>query len=322
MTDDNISDNQLRLLNIFLPLAMEKFNAARKNNIRFVHYTTADAAMNILRSKEVWMRKTSCMNDYMEVKQGIDCLVKAYHSKVGEQLQATLNEICSGIADEIANLFDDWIPHFVNDTYIACLSEHKVTEDAHGRLSMWRAYSQSTGVALVLNNAPFLAYVGPSGVYSSPVAYLDDEAFECELQRVVEGIRGNEAFLRGQGRETLVGAVFNAFKCAALCTKHPGFIEEREWRAIYMPLMEKSPRVKICIEAVAGTPQTICKFSLMNSPGDSVSGIELPELLDRIIVGPTKYPEAMFEAFTSLLAGAEVNDPASRVHISGIPLRL
>ena len=80
MTDDNLSDDQLHLLNIFHPFAMEMINKARKNNTRFVHYTSADAAAKILETKQVWLRKTSCMNDYMEVRHGLDWVRVSYGS--------------------------------------------------------------------------------------------------------------------------------------------------------------------------------------------------------------------------------------------------
>ncbi len=215
------------------------------------------------------------------------------------------------------------MPYFHNTTYIACLSEHTDDDDdKYGRLSMWRAYGESTGVALVLNNAPFLAYIGPPGVYSSPVLYLDDELFELELQKVVGGIRCHYDFLRDQGRDTVCDAMFNAFKFSVLCTKHPGFSEEREWRVIYMPSMEQSPNVERSIEIVNGTPQPICKFRLKNLPEIGLTGLEIPEILDQVIIGPTKYPDAICEAFVALLERAEVKDAESRIRVTSIPLRL
>ena len=321
MTEVNLSEDDLRLFSIFHPHLLNKLHEAREGDIRLVHYTTAAAAMNILRTTDVWLRKTSCMSDYMEVRHGIDCLVRAFQGETGKQLIETLNQLGDGIADEVANLFDGWRPHLEYGTYIACLSEHTSAEDAHGRLSMWRAFSESTGVALVLRNTPFLAYTGPPGVYSSPVLYLDDASFEVEMKNLIQRMMVYEDFLRCQTRETVIQAVFNVFKFAALCTKHPGFVEEREWRVIYTPEMVQSPHVRIEIESVNGIPQPICKFSLKEVPNSGYFGIEIPALLDRIIIGPTEYPHTIFEAFVTLLADAGVQNPADRVHMTGIPLR-
>ena len=322
MTDTNLLNDELSLVNIFHPRAMERLRKVRERNTLLVHYTTADAAMKILDSEQVWMRKISCMNDYMEVKQGLECLSQAYDGAAGEQLKKALNDMFPGFTAELEHLFNEWIPYFHNTTYIACLSEHSNDEDPHGRLSMWRAYGHSTGVALVLNNTPFLAYHGPPGVYSSPVLYLDDLSFEHELQEVVGKIRQNFDFVRNQGRDAVRSATFNAFKFAVLCTKHPGFREEREWRAIYMPSMEQSQNVETSIETVNGTPQPICKFRLKNSPDIGVTGLEVPELLNQVIIGPSKYPDAIYEAFVTRLAQTGMKDAASRVRVTSIPLRL
>ena len=268
------------------------------------------------------MRKISCMNDYREVKQGLDCLTQAYGGEVGEKFREILNDIFPGITAELEKLFNDWTPYFHHTTYIACLSEHTDDEDIHGRLSMWRAYGEATGVALVLSNRPFLAYTGPPGIYSSPVLYLDNASFEDELMKVIGAIRSNYEFLRDQDRDKVRGAIFNAFKFAVLCTKHPGFSEEREWRAIYMPSMERSPSVEKDVEIVNGTPQPICKFRLQNIPECGLTGFEISELLEKVIVGPTKYPDAIYEAFVTLLDRAGVKDAAKRVHVTSIPLRL
>ena len=69
--------DQIHLMQIFHPFAFERQTAVQSNGTRFVHYTRADSAMNILRTKEVWMRKTSCMDDFMEVEHGLECLLAA-----------------------------------------------------------------------------------------------------------------------------------------------------------------------------------------------------------------------------------------------------
>ncbi len=202
------------------------------------------------------------------------------------------------------------------------LSEHLDAEDSFGRLSMWRAFSETTGIALVLNNAPFFSLSNALKVYTSPVAYLDDEAFQQELIKVADGIKANADFVQAQGREAVIAYIFNAFKLAALCTKHPGFQEEKEWRVIYTPTMEKSSHLAKEIEVIGGTPQPVYKIPLRNVPEEDLIGVEIPELLERIIIGPTEYPSAMREAFETLLADAGVDDPVNRIRVSDIPLRV
>ena len=322
MAGMEITPDQIRLAGIFLPYAVERQNIVQSNGIRFVHYTRADAAMNILKTKTVWMRKTSCMNDFMEVEHGLECLAEAYRGEAGNRLKTALNGIFDGVSDEIEKLFNSWQPHFRTDTYITCFSEHLDAEDSFGRLSMWRAFSGATGIALVLNNAPFFSPSNALKAISSPVAYLDDRAFQRELIKVVDGIENNADFVQAQGREAVIAYIFNAFKLAALCTKHPGFQEEKEWRVVYTPTIEKSSHLVKEIQVIGGTPQPIYKIPLRNIPEEGLIGVDIPEFLERIIIGPTEYSSAMREAFETLLTDAGVDDPAQRVHVSDIPLRV
>ena len=321
MTDIDFASAQFRLAKIFHPHANRRIREIIDTNTRFVHYTSANAAMEILKTKTFWMRKTSCMNDFMEVQYGLNCLNNAYRGEVWKKLRKTLNSIIKGISDEIDNLFENLLPYLQSDIYIACFSEHLDDEDRHGRLSMWRAYSESTGVAFVLNNAPFLSEFAPLKVYTSPVAYFDNSNFQIEFERVVSNIEANRSFLLNLERNELVDRVLNALKFAALCIKHPGFKEEKEWRVIYIPSMEKSEHLEKGIKVIDGTPQPIYKIPLKNVPNEGIGGIEIPEILDRIIIGPTEFPDAIQEGFVDLLTDAGVADPEHRVWLTGIPLR-
>ena len=101
---------QQRLGHIFFPYATNRLNLIEKNHIRFVHYTNAEAAMNILHTKEIWMRESSCMNDFREVVHGLSCLEAAY--KGGEQrLKRALDRISDGMSIEVEKSFDGWVPN-------------------------------------------------------------------------------------------------------------------------------------------------------------------------------------------------------------------
>ena len=68
-----------RLSRIFNPGASRAISGAferqavKQENgsyLRFVHYTTAEAAIKILRSKTLYMRSTTAMADFSEVQHG------------------------------------------------------------------------------------------------------------------------------------------------------------------------------------------------------------------------------------------------------------
>ena len=309
-----------KICSIFFPLTKERQAQVKAQGTRFVHYTTAEAAVQILRSKTIWMRPSYCMNDFMEVEHGWKCLCSAYNNNE-IAFKSVLDGVFDGTSQEIEKLFNAWIPQFKLETYLSCFSEHQDSEDVHGRLSMWRAYGKTAGVALVFSSTPFLTPSHALKAYASPVAYLSEKDFETEFARVMKAVKANTELLRAQGRQSLLNWVFHMFRFAVLCTKHPGFAEEREWRVVYCPAFELSDLIAKDVQVIAGTPQPIYKIPLKDIPDKGLTGIEIPALLDQIIIGPSNYPLAMLNAFCSLLQEAGIPNPDAKIFPSNIPLR-
>ena len=126
--------------------------------LRFVHYTSAEAALSIIRSKRMWMRNTICMADYREVQHGFDILHKfsRTEAKIGGAFVAALDACVAGVAEESISLFNRWWSDIRHHTFITSISEHDDSEDFHGRLSMWRAFGMGAArVAIVFKVARF-----------------------------------------------------------------------------------------------------------------------------------------------------------------------
>jgi hypothetical protein len=312
--------DQLRPAKIFYPFAFERIAQASKDQIRFVHYTSADTAMRIIQNNEVWMRKASAMNDFMEIEHGFECLNIAYKGNK-ERFQSLFNGMFPGFTGRLEERFNDWLPHFRTDTYVTSVSVHDGSEDRYGRLSMWRAYGGVSGIAIVMKSTPFLQPSKALNAYTSPVAYLDHAGFDTQFNLLLDSVESNADFVRNMGEEAVFAFIFSAFRSAILCTKHPGFFEEKEWRVIHSPKFEKSDRIAAAIESIKGIPQTIYKIPLKDVPDENLVGIEIPELIDRIIVGPTQFPVEVHGAFIALLEAAGVTDAANKVVISDLPLR-
>jgi hypothetical protein len=309
-----------RLLSIFLPNAFNRFTHVRSNNLRFVHYTNADVAAQILKHKRIWMRLSSTMNDFMEIEHGFECLNATWKSNLGAEFKALLEQIRNGLSNEIETKFNAWLPGFRDQTYLTSFSEHDDDEDVLGRLSMWRAYGGSTGVAMVINNAPFLAESSELNIYSSPVGYHDTDSFALEFESVVGAVRKEMDFLKVQADEVIQAYVFHMLRFSILCTKHPGFREEREWRVIYNPSYEHSSQLEHHVETVRGIPQGVVKIPLKRFTAESLD-LQPRTLINRIIIGPNEYGTEMREAFLKLLRDARVPDGSVAVVNSHIPLR-
>lgn len=315
-----LSPEDVRRIQIFQPYLFERTMTARNVNQRFVHYTNADTALRIFRNREVWLRKSSCMNDFMEIEHGLNCLNAAMQAH-GDAIKSLFNGMFPGFHEKLIGLLNEWLPKFRSETYITCMSEHDVDEDRIGRLSMWRAYGGAAGVAVVMNGAPFLSPTEALKAYTSPVSYIYVATYPSVFEKFVKDVQENAEFVRSLGEEIVFNNVFEAFRSTLVCTKHPGFLEEREWRVIYSPALQTSPRVRREIESIAGVPQPVAKIPLVDVPTEGLVGIEIPALIERVIIGPTQYPAVIWEAFVAELHAAGVPDAEKKVIVSDIPLR-
>src|SRR5260370_11774677 len=188
---------------------------------------------------------------------------------------------------------------------------------------MWRAFGSgaTARVALVIKlNLRHNANI-PLQLILNPVGYFTDQELKNELDAVVSNIRAERDFLRGLKRELFVTSVFHMHVAHVVCLKHEGFHEEREWRIIYSPRRAPSPFIEAAIEVVSGTPQLGYKIPLDNNSSAGISGIALDDLFDRIIIGPSQFPWAMYEAFVAALDAAGIKDAGNRVLASQLPVR-
>jgi len=323
-----LHDEGVRIMSITMPHALKQMQAMYQRTPgqthgRFVHYTTAEAALNIIRTKRFWLRNTNCMSDYREVQHGFDIFNRYFLDAARRKAFVDAFDACTpGAADEAFAAFNNWWQDLRLNTYIACVSEHQDSEDVHGRLSMWRAFGGTgTRVGIVLR-LPYVSFSAVSlALNFSPVAYLSESDAHGVVDQVVANVRANRDYLRTLKREVLVQLVFQIFVSGIVCLKHEGFHEEREWRAIYTPKRWSSPLMQSSTEVVAGVPQVVYKIPLDSSASPLVSDLDFGQILDRLIVGPTPYPWPIYGAFVEVLKANGVQNAEERVFVSNIPIR-
>jgi hypothetical protein len=316
----------MQLQSIFMPYATKKAHdlyEATGTFARFVHYTSAEAALKIIKIKRIWMRNTTCMSDYSEVDHGYNIILKFFSNNDNKQEFIKVIEGCAiGVATEAIGLFDQLWSDIRFNTYIAAVSEHDVEEDSHGRLSMWRAFGGDVARVAIVINVPWISEGSEAlKIQFSPVAYLKEEEVYDELRTVINNVRANSDFLRSVDRQLIVNMIFNMLMIGVVCLKHEGFHEEREWRVIYAPKRLHSPLMESSTEVIGGIPQPVCKIPVDITVSDILSDLDLSKLFDRLIIGPSPYPWAMYESFVAALTEAGVADAGSRVFVSGIPIR-
>lgn len=316
-----------RLEGVFMPYATKRRNTIfepHRDYARFVHYTSAEAALSIIKSKRMWMRNTNCMTDYREVQHGFEILNKSLSHEIRKSQLFQALDLCSpNAAPEAIGLFNQWWNDIRFNTYIASISEHDDREDLHGRLSMWRAFASSNvaRVALVLRIPKLGAGSAGLNLMFSPVAYLNEGEVHTELDTIIQNIRTNCGFLRSVDRQFIIGMVFAMLLAGVVCLKHEGFHEEREWRVIYSPKRTPSSLMESSVEIIAGVPQIIHKIPLDTAVSATLADIDLSRMFDRLIIGPSPYPWPMYEAFVAALKEINVPNAEGQVFTSCIPIR-
>lgn len=322
---------------VFFPEAHRQVERVRAAGTRFVHYTSAESGIAILRSGRMLLRNSSMMNDFSEVHHGMHCLKLAYDGPLGERLKSAMRTVQPQLPEIVEANFNDQFGDVSAETYLISIAEHgdsesgDFLEDAFGRLSMWRAYASKNGVAFVFNNTPFVTESNALNAFTSPVVYGMASTFESEFEKLVSGIEAKIDMLVALGGKFFHDNLIKAFRFAVQSTKHPSFREEREWRVIYCPtllkrdgLLTEDQMIKIPTEIMTlkGVPQRVYAIPFKNHPNEGFVGATVAELIDRILIGPSQDAHAISQAFIAELNLCGVLDAADRVTITGVPLRI
>lgn len=313
-------------------IAFKKIHLAIKNlkdnKLNFVHYTNANTAYKIIENEELWLRNVRGMNDYKEIDYGRSQLINIFrdithHSKL-EQLIKKIDS--NKNYTDFYNVCEQYLKDIETRTYITCLSEHPSTEDNYGRLSMWRAYGRSTGVALILS--PVDLYTKPlkNNIFlTAPVIY-SDKAFFGILPNILDAFSSDDMiyFFKQKNIEDFFQILSRVIYVYILSIKHPGFAEEREWRIILSSFSEEDKQYidKDILEADVktdfGHPEKIYKIDLKKF--NFISN-DSPRLLKKIIIGPSGNANIIKDAFIHLFNSKGINNAEDLIQISDIPLR-
>jgi hypothetical protein len=233
ISEDEYKRNR-RLGSIFAPHAVMQINEtygvpeySKVDGLsaRFVHYTTAEAALKIIKSKRFWMRNTLCMTDYREVQHGLDLLLRFFGDQTKTALFYEAFDLSwPNAAKDAVALFNGWLPDIRGNTYIAALSKHHDSEDMNGRLSMWRGFGGPSvpRVAVVMKIPLLSGATDTLKILFSPVAYLDETKVNEVMRSIIESARKEAEFLKTVDRQMIIDHIFQMLLAAVACLKHEG----------------------------------------------------------------------------------------------------
>lgn len=325
-TEDEFARDR-KMESIFAPHARRRREQVYQSgqSQRFIHYTSAEAAIKIITQKRLWLRNSACMSDYREVQHGFEILKRFFADPVkAKSFTDAINEASPGAADEAIQNFNGWwgAGAIQFKTFIGSVSEHVAEEDVHGQLSMWRAFGGTTARVGLVINVPFRSPGAEAMKLTfNPVAYFKDAEADQMIPEVTKNICANMPFLKSVGRQEIVNWIFFMLLMGVTCMKHEGFREEKEWRVVHCPRLTPSPFIESATEIVGGIPQLVYKLPLDKSVNPILADLDLSNLFERLIIGPSPYPVAMFDAFMEALTKAGVVDAGMKIFVSNIPIR-
>jgi len=321
-----MSENSNKIASIFLPhLVTEKQRLENSEDIVFAHYTSAETAYKIFNNQTVWMRNARLMNDYREISHGVDAIKEFFgiNNSRGRSFWESLKQIHSEIFNYANEDFTNINFDLENNTYLASFSEHSLKSDPIGRLSMWRAYGGKEGVALLLNKSTLLSDNLKLDAWVYPVNYWDEDVVGNNFYTIMDNIESEIDFLKTIHIDKLRFFIHQMLISFAISLKHPAFKEEKEWRVIHRPsdnLLNNQTDVqdiKPSVQILGGTPQRIYKIPMHEEFGTSI-----PEVLNKILIGPSKNPFQVSQTISDILKKRGISDPATLIKYSKIPLRI
>ena len=215
--------------------------------------------------------------------------------------------------------FDDSWNGVRFNTYVTSLSEHDPSEDQHGRLSMWRAFGRTSAKVAIIIKKPQNRLTSKLNLLISPVAYFTSGELTAHFTEIRRQVILHRGFLSRLNKQIFVNTVQVMLISGVICLKHEGFLEEKEWRVFYLPSLLPSELMKPAVETISGIPQTVLPIPLDHTA--SGGEVDLREMIDRLIIGPSPYPWVLYDAFCAALRDAGVADAEKKVFVSGIPLR-
>lgn len=325
----DFKNTEQKLVKILYNEENKAIEQLKQNQLYFVHYTNANAAYNIINKEEMWLRNVQGMNDYREIDYGRTQLINTFENQLyRDKLEALIKAIDSSKTYvDFCRVCNAYIQDIETRTYISCLSEHPSSENNYGRLSMWRAYTKSTGIALVIS-PKFLdaETVFQNNIFlTTPVVY-SDEAFIKIIPSILKKLDSEDfiSYFKYRGINYFFHILSRYIYVCIISIKHPGFKEEREWRIILSSYSKGDEQyinnkiIKSEVETQFGHPEKIYKINL--KAFDFMSN-NSSRLLEKIIIGPSENANMVKEAFIHLLTNKKINNPESLIQISDIPLR-
>ncbi|MBE0546869.1 MAG: DUF2971 domain-containing protein [Rubrivivax sp.] len=253
------------------------------------HYTSTDAAINILANGEFWLAHPKYFNDRQEYHDGVGIILSVLSSRASELGPALLEAL------KQVFLGQQHLNKPLN-VGVLCFSGGK-----RDLLSQWRGYTKANlGICLSVNTATLYSQNIEASLRRC--IYSPTEKIEIVNKLVDDLLRE----YKGKSVAEVSAKAFWHFQQAALIFKSEAFDEEQEWRLITFTLANNDQRWNF-----RSVNSTIIPYVKVK--------IDLKPCLDEVIVGPSENQELTRNSLFFLMFKHEIW--RNNITASSIPYR-
>jgi len=288
------------------------------------HYTSIATLERIMANDEIWFSNPLYMNDMEELRFGMNEGAYAFRRHDGIKQACKTPERYDRLLYEFDYKLNQFSNEHAFDTYVFCLSEHDA-KDTDGLLSMWRGYGGNGNGAAIIFDTTQLNYLEDSPLIIANASY---ESADKRRQWIDEKLT---KFAELLGKNNVpedklylpIHQLFERLKIFAIFTKHHGFIEEREWRAVYLRERDINHKMDGMLHYAIGTRgvEPKLKYKIQPIEGLTEDNISLEKIVYQIILGPSISNPLAMNAVRRMLEKVGKSDLAKKLIASTTPFR-
>jgi hypothetical protein len=282
LTKIGLSPREFRLNAHFSRIQTEKFLDIWNNpSIRMMHFTKHQNLINIAKEKSIWLNNSRNTNDKFEMKYGMKALEQLLSTETSDRLWSVFDDFHTGVSDKIKNYIEGHKGSFIDSTYIFCLSQ-KHDDAPNGTFNMYRSYDAE--LAVEINPKPMGMVSSALGANTYPVIYKPENKLLDMINEIANRIIKYPEILEGLSEEEIIGYMWCVIEQTVYGTKDPYFSAEAEWRIVYTPALRDNSKMVHISQNKTGTDFDAFALPLQDYPEEGVLGLEIPKLVERVIL--------------------------------------
>ncbi len=275
---------------------------------RVYQYTSGGGLIGMLRSNRVWASHAATMNDPGEIRYASAILGRAFDQQCQRTKSQTLARLRGFVENSLSRISGN------TRVYLGCFSEDC------DLLSQWRAYAddgRGFAVGFDLNDVGADSWIQVGGpAFRRRVIY--DEAIQTRIANdIATAARKYVINTRGRPDSGRIGQIQECIVECSVCFKHPSYVAEKEWRAIYIE--NPSKPLNSGVRERNGLPVPYVELAVPANDQPDSTRIAIRE----IVIGPAndmESTERLLRDSIRELAGAEFSQSVL-IRRSQIPYR-